>query len=62
MTHQAQRKSCVSAHTLHDAATNTQEYLHSMKMVHRDLKPENILMDNNGSLFLCDFGLSKVTS
>ena len=52
----------MSAHTLRDAATNTQEYLHSMKMVHRDLKPENILMDNNGSLFLCDFGLSKVTS
>lgn len=31
-----------------------------MKMVHRDLKPENILVDSNRTLFLCDFGLSKV--
>ena len=38
-----------------------QEYLHSLNMVHRDLKPENILVDSNGTLFLCDFGLSKVT-
>jgi len=35
------------------------EYLHSMNMVHRDLKPENVLVDNNRTLFLCDFGLSK---
>ena len=37
-----------------------QEYLHSINMVHRDLKPENILVDCNRTLFLCDFGLSKV--
>ena len=37
-----------------------QEDLHSLNMVHRDLKPENILMDSNRTLFLCDFGLSKV--
>ena len=37
-----------------------QAYLHSLHMVHRDLKPENILMDSNRTLFLCDFGLSKV--
>jgi len=37
-----------------------QEYLHSMNMVHRDLKPENVLVDKNRTLFLCDFGLSKV--
>jgi len=36
------------------------EYLHSLNMVHRDLKPENILVDSNCTLFLCDFGLSKV--
>ena len=38
------------------------EYLHSLNMVHRDLKPENILVDSNRTLFLCDFGLSKVQS
>lgn len=31
-----------------------------MNMVHRDLKPENVLVDANRTLFLCDFGLSKV--
>ena len=39
---------------------SVQEYLHSMNMVHRDLKPENVLVGNDGTLFLCDFGLSKV--
>ena len=29
-------------------------------MVHRDLKPENVLVGNDRTLFLCDFGLSKV--
>ena len=37
-----------------------QEFLHSRNMVHRDLKPENILLDDNRTVFLCDFGLSKV--
>ena len=29
-------------------------------MVHRDLKPENILLDASLTVFLCDFGVSKV--
>ena len=30
-------------------------------MVHRDLKPENVLVGgSNRTLFLCDFGLTKV--
>ena len=37
-----------------------QEFLHSVGMVHRDLKPENILLDANLTIFLCDFGISKV--
>ena len=31
-------------------------------MVHRDLKPENILLDAELTVFLCDFGISKVNS
>ena len=49
----------INAHSL--AVVTFQEYLHSLNMVHRDLKPENILVDSKGTLFLCDFGLSKVT-
>jgi len=36
------------------------EFLHSVGMVHRDLKPENILLDANLTIFLCDFGISKI--
>ena len=35
-------------------------YLHvNKKIIHRDLKVENILLDNNNSIRLIDFGLSK---
>lgn len=38
------------------------QYLHSKSVVHRDLKPENILIDDTGSVKLCDFGLSRLTT
>ena len=28
-------------------------------IVHRDIKPENVLLQDNGSIALCDFGISK---
>lgn len=33
-------------------------YLHSKHIIHRDIKPENLLVDNQGTLRICDFGLS----
>ena len=34
-------------------------YTHQQGIVHRDIKPENVLLQDNGSVALCDFGISK---
>ena len=34
-------------------------YLHILNVVHRDIKPANILLDDNCSIKICDFGLSR---
>ena len=34
-------------------------HLHSKNILYRDLKPENILFNDDGYLFLADFGLAK---
>ncbi|XP_054159180.1 dual specificity mitogen-activated protein kinase kinase 6-like [Oppia nitens] len=34
------------------------QYLHGIKIIHRDVKPSNILISRNGSVKLCDFGIS----
>ncbi len=33
-------------------------YMHSQGVIHRDLKPSNILLDENGNVYLSDFGLA----
>lgn len=35
------------------------QYLHSGKIVHRDLKPANVLVNDDCTVQLCDFGLSR---
>lgn len=32
--------------------------IHDKEIVHRDIKPENIIIDENGKLYLVDFGIS----
>lgn len=35
------------------------KYMHSQNMLHLDLKPKNVMRDEEGHLYLIDFGLSK---
>jgi mitogen-activated protein kinase 1/3 len=33
--------------------------MHSAKIIHRDIKPSNILINEDCSIKICDFGLSR---
>lgn len=35
------------------------DYLHKQHIVHLDIKPDNILMDNEGNIYLSDFGIAR---
>lgn len=37
---------------------NALSYLYSIKVIHRDIKPSNILINSQGTIKLCDFGIS----
>lgn len=36
------------------------KYIHFKKVIHRDLKPTNILIASDGTMKICDFGISKL--
>ena len=35
--------------------------LHKLGVVHNDLKPDNILFDDNGQVYIIDYGFSKLS-
>ena len=35
-------------------------YMHSANVMHRDIKTSNILIDEDCTIKICDFGLSRV--
>lgn len=38
------------------------DYMHGLEVVHRDIKPSNYLLDEDGNVYLSDFGIALGTS
>ncbi len=38
------------------------DFIHQKNYIHRDVKPDNILFDEQGNVFLTDFGIAKIVA
>lgn len=48
--------------TVMDRLVDVLAFAHDSGVIHRDLKPENVLFDEQGSVYLADFGIAKQTN
>ena len=48
--------------TLATMCADAIDFLHSRNAVHRDLKPDNVLIDEEGTVKICDLGISRIQS
>lgn len=52
-------KEDVAAHIFKQIVTGI-KYCHSKNVLHRDIKLDNILLTSQGTVKICDFGVSKL--
>lgn len=43
-----------------DAVGSALAYAHKQGILHRDIKPSNVLINNDGGMYLADFGLARI--
>ena len=43
-----------------DAVGSALAYAHKQGILHRDIKPSNVLINNDGQMYLADFGLARI--